>query len=360
MARNQKDDGCAKHRIPKNKSKPRDLSSASVSNAEAGSPENEEQLRADSLRRRICADISMLESLGLSPSLFKTSHPSSESPFKCEYPRKISKEIIRELPIVKYAGTPSIIDNADAALSAIGEIMSEKLLGFDTETRPNFGGNSRHHTVSILQLAGSQKVWIFKLHLLLDILPEIYKIFEAENIKKVGVAVHGDIVSLKEHLDFTPRGFIDIADYTQLVGVVNTGLRNLTALFFGERLSKAAQLSNWENNPLEPRQVEYAATDAWISRRLFIEVLKSLNMSRHVLAPIPLPEKRKLTFKIILRGVRNAIKRIVHPADTVKFVLSKNGRTGIFKKFFANNAPQKKRRRSHRREKNGKNGRHGY
>jgi len=52
--------------------------------------------------------------------------------------------------------------------------------------------------------------------------------------------------------------------------IEQTGLRNLTAIFFSQRLSKSAQLSNWQKSPLSPSQEAYAATDAWISRELYL------------------------------------------------------------------------------------------
>jgi ribonuclease D len=35
------------------------------------------------------------------------------------------------------------------------------------------------------------------------------------------------------------------------------------------RISKAAQVSNWERDELSEKQILYAATDAWISRELY-------------------------------------------------------------------------------------------
>jgi len=308
--------------------------------------QQQEKERAERLMERVKNDIRLMCELGIDENLFRLNRAKVSKNIKCAYPKKIDKETIRFLPSTRYSGKPIIVDSAELALNSIDEILQENLLGFDTETRPNFG-KGKHHTVSILQLAGASKVWIFMLHRLDSILPEIYKIFEKEDIKKVGVAVHGDIKSLKEHCDFEPKGFIDIAEYTQPIGIVNTGLRNLTALFFGERLSKAAQLSNWENYPLEPKQIEYAATDAWISRRLFVEVLRSLNIDSHMLEPDYPYEKPRISIKLIFRKMGKLIKKITDP-DEVKFVFKKTKKK-ILKNVFGVE-PKKKSKRYKKRK----------
>ena len=41
------------------------------------------------------------------------------------------------------------------------------------------------------------------------------------------------------------------------------------------RISKNEQCSNWANKELSPRQIRYAATDAWASRALYLRMLES-------------------------------------------------------------------------------------
>ncbi len=202
---------------------------------------------------------------------FPSKRRRASSDIKCIYPRKVESDMVNLLPITSYKGVFDLIED-DAHLDiAIAEIMEESILGFDTETRPNFTKN-KHYQVSILQLGGRDKVWIIRLEPLKHRLSDIYEILENPAIKKVGIAVHGDILSLKERLDFSPAGFEDIARYTRAIGVINTGMKNLAALILGERISKSAQLTNWASDNLTKKQLEYAATDAWISRRLYITV----------------------------------------------------------------------------------------
>ena len=43
----------------------------------------------------------------------------------------------------------------------------------------------------------------------------------------------------------------------------------LAALLLGFRISKSAQTSNWEVPTFTQKQIEYAATDAWVCLELF-------------------------------------------------------------------------------------------
>ncbi len=227
---------------------------------------------------------------------------------KCMYPRRVNPDMIQYLPQVCYTGEIALVETDKILDQALVEISKEKVLGFDTETRPNFT-KGKNYPVSILQLGGEKKVWIIRLDPLKDRLADIYKILENPAVKKAGIAVKGDIKSLRSRHIFNPAGFVDVSDYTSNLGVVNTGMRNLTALIFGEKISKSAQLTNWASENLTPKQIQYAATDAWISRRLFLEIKKVVEQNRTIIEPEPEPEQESKKFN--LRSfVKLTIKKI--------------------------------------------------
>ena len=51
--------------------------------------------------------------------------------------------------------------------------------------------------------------------------------------------------------------------------VKNFGLRALTAIFLGKRLSKAAKISNWDKQQLTDAQITYAACDAAVGLQIY-------------------------------------------------------------------------------------------
>lgn len=199
---------------------------------------------------------------------------------KCTYPERISQEFLKNLPIAKYEGKITLVDDYDKLKNAIEEISSETILGFDTEARPSFK-KGQSYPISILQLCGQKKVWIFKLQDLSEQLDSIFDILENPNIKKVGVAVAGDISALKKIKEFSHANVEDISDMSKKIGIINTGLKNLSGAFLGIRISKSAQMSNWADSSLTKKQIEYAATDAWISRELYLKIKKILDAELH-------------------------------------------------------------------------------
>ena len=210
--------------------------------------------------------------------------PETQTAITCMFPRRIPSEIVSRLPMGAYRGEIVLVDTDEDADAAVDEISKETLLGFDTESKPSFK-KGHSYPVSILQIGGEKKVWIFRLGRLDWSMPRVFSILENPKIKKVGVAVNGDISGLKGLRDFEPAGFEDISDKTRKIGIVNTGLRNLLSLFTGFRISKSAQMSNWAADELSKKQILYAATDAWASRLLYLEVEKLFKHGGYVLEP---------------------------------------------------------------------------
>jgi len=183
------------------------------------------------------------------------------------FPKSVSKAAVNRLPLVRYKGEINLINNDRELEIAVQALQREKVLGFDTETRPTFR-KGQFYPLALLQLAAPKSVYLFQLRDLksLELLSPILS--DAETIK-AGVAIHDDIKKLKELCDFQPAGFLELSSISQKLGIVNTGLRSLFAIFLNSRVSKGAQVSNWSRRQLTKSQINYAATDAWVSLRLY-------------------------------------------------------------------------------------------
>nr|WP_027178359.1 3'-5' exonuclease [Maridesulfovibrio bastinii] len=189
-----------------------------------------------------------------------------------KYKRKFSKEEINELPLQQYEGEIVLIDKEEDVAAAMHEIGKEPILGFDTETRPAFRKGVSYNP-SLIQLATAQRV--FLLHLShISFSDEIKEILSSADIIKTGVAVGNDVKELIALSRFSPGGFHDLGDLARGLGMHTCGLRNLAANLLGFRISKGVQCSNWGRKVLTSQQIIYAATDAWISRKIYMEFLK--------------------------------------------------------------------------------------
>ena len=181
---------------------------------------------------------------------------------------RISKEDINKLPMQQYNGPVHIIKTPEEIDLATSQLKKEKLLGFDTETRPAFR-KGEHYSPALLQLGGENAVFLFHLKET-GLPPNLIEILEDPEIIKAGVSIRYDLSELQAISDFKPAGFIELADKAKTLGIQNMGLRGMTAAVLGFRISKGASTSNWENKKLTNAQIKYAATDAWVGRELYI------------------------------------------------------------------------------------------
>ena len=183
-------------------------------------------------------------------------------------PFKITKEEVNALPLGQFEGEMFLIDKVEDVEEVAEFLIQQRVIGFDTETKPAFQKGIINQ-VSLLQLSTSTQAFLFRLNQI-GFPESIRNILEKENIVKVGAAVHDDIKGLAKLTDsFYPNSFFDLNDELKRVGFVNIGVRNLCAMVLGIRISKSEQVSNWESEKLTIKQQRYAATDAWGCLEIF-------------------------------------------------------------------------------------------
>jgi len=186
-----------------------------------------------------------------------------------EHKRSFTSDEIGLLPLSSFVGKIVLVESDAQLPAAMRSLHQEELIGFDTETRPIFK-KGVVPPPALLQLAGSKNVYLFQLAKLTDkaVLTEL---LASRYIIKSGVSVRDDLKGLKQHFEFTERRFVDLGEVAKRLGMLTHGLRNLSANLLGVRISKGAQCSNWAREALSTKQIVYAATDAWISRELYLK-----------------------------------------------------------------------------------------
>jgi ribonuclease D len=184
------------------------------------------------------------------------------------FDRRMSKDEINGCPIKRWTGRISVVRSKDGLAAAMSKLAGHTLLGFDTETRPAYK-KGESYLPSLLQLASDDEVFIFQLKHL-GLAKPLRGILSDPSIIKAGVSLDYDIQELKKLSDFKAAGFVDLGDRAKKAGIRNHGLRGLAAVLLGIRISKGAQTSNWSRDVLTRQQIQYAATDAWVGRRLYL------------------------------------------------------------------------------------------
>jgi ribonuclease D len=179
----------------------------------------------------------------------------------------ITAEEINNLPLRTFHGKTTVISDPDQLVRAVKDIESNEVVGFDTETRPSFK-KGQVFQVSLLQLAIPKKVFLIRLNQT-GVTRELAALFSNPKIIKTGVGIRDDLKALQKLRNFEPARCYDLSTLAKKAGLQVESVKKLTALLLGFRISKSAQTSNWEVVTFTKKQIEYAATDAWVCLELF-------------------------------------------------------------------------------------------
>src|SRR5688572_14526781 len=186
----------------------------------------------------------------------------------------ITPEEINSLPLQTFQGRTFVISEADKLPKIVKEIEKHEVVGFDTETRPSFK-KGQVYQVSLLQLAIPGKVFLIRVNHT-GVTEDIAHLFENESIVKAGVGIRDDLKALQKLRMFTPAKAFDLSTLAKKAGLQVESVKKLTALLLGFRISKSAQTSNWEAATFTQKQIEYAATDAWVCLELYQKLSKEI------------------------------------------------------------------------------------
>ena len=199
----------------------------------------------------------------------------------------VDKAMVSELKRVEFFGKIMVVNTSEEAERVVDYLLSQPILGFDTETRPAFV-RGRHYVCSLLQVATHTDCFLFRLNYI-GLCPAVVRLLGDESVTKVGLAWNNDLLSLRELGKFKQGHFIDLQQMVRELGIEDQSLVKIYANLFNERISKTDRLSNWERDVLKDSQKAYAAIDAWACIRIYQEVLR-LKATKDYELIVKLPE----------------------------------------------------------------------
>ncbi len=200
-----------------------------------------------------------------------------------KFRENITVEEIQGYELSWFKGEIIVVEDKKTFARVLPRLLGEKVLGFDTESRPSFRKGVRNK-VSLIQLAARDVACLFRINRI-GLPAELADILSDPGIIKAGVAIHDDIKILKKIKKFSPDGFVDLQKFVKDFGIESSGLKKLTAIILGFRISKRQQVTDWEAEKLsEPQQV-YAATDAWVCREIYKKLIRNNNTPHPALPP---------------------------------------------------------------------------
>jgi len=191
-------------------------------------------------------------------------------------------------PNISWNGPVKVLQNAKGMNKALAEILEsgESHFGFDVEF---VAGKGNQNVPVLVQIATETSVYLFRLCKLSGqgckpLLP----LLTNEKVVKTGIGIKQDVERLQELQKFDAAGFVDIAAVTrEHLNFKNNSLNSLAQHFLKKSLKKRPPKSgNWASEKLTESQINYAATDAWVSREIYKQAVRNLEPSnRHHLNP---------------------------------------------------------------------------
>ena len=185
----------------------------------------------------------------------------------------ITPEELEKLPLKAFEGQIVVVDTPGLEFyKATQYLKKQKIIGFDTETRPVFEPHHPHRGVALLQLSGPDKAFLFRVGKM-GLRRRLRYILSDPGILKIGAASGDDVRCLQRLAPFEGKGFVDLQKIVWEWGIGDKSVKKMAGHILGIRISKTQQLSNWEADKLSPAQQLYAATDAWVCREMYLKLL---------------------------------------------------------------------------------------
>jgi len=183
------------------------------------------------------------------------------------FAENLTNEQVNDLPLYQFNGGIFVIDSFEKFDDFFSLLNGQKILGFDTETRPSFK-KGKVNPVSLLQITTCNQAFLIRINKI-GLPDEVKEILANPEIIKIGLAIKDDIKILREINDFEPAGFIDLQDYVEEFAIEAKSLKKITGIVLEKRISKSQQVTNWEKEELSEAQQVYAATDAWVCLQIY-------------------------------------------------------------------------------------------
>jgi ribonuclease D len=179
----------------------------------------------------------------------------------------ITKEEIAELDVEVFPSRIFVVNTEEEANEAVKNIRKYKLIGFDTETKPNFKKGQKNK-IALIQLATYDFCYLFRLHKI-GIPASLKNLLHDSSITKIGLSLKDDFAAMAGRTKSEMLSFVDLQSIVGNYGIEDKSLQKIYAILFSKRISKAQRLSNWETDTLTEAQKAYAAIDAWACLKIY-------------------------------------------------------------------------------------------
>jgi len=180
----------------------------------------------------------------------------------------VNDSLPAELPSFRY------LTDEQETHTALDQWCSFEIIGLDTETFWNTKHN--HSQVSLVQLAPPNGDEVLLIDALATGVEALRTLVELPAVKMTAHNARFD-EGVLQRAGLRPAGFIDTLRLArEALRLPSYSLRGVVAHLFGIALDKSFQRSDWHRRPLSQAQLVYAATDAYITLRVYEELKRLL------------------------------------------------------------------------------------
>ncbi len=166
--------------------------------------------------------------------------------------------------------------NKEECQAAVKEIMDAGVCGFDTEAKPTFQKGQKSEGPHVVQFALTDKAYILQLHYS-ECEKASAEIIASKAVLKVGFGLKNDHGQIRQRLGITLDHTLDLDQTFRKLGYSGQiGVRGAISVLLKQcfKKSKSTTTSNWSLPELSPRQLTYAANDAYAALKV-MEALES-------------------------------------------------------------------------------------
>jgi hypothetical protein len=164
--------------------------------------------------------------------------------------------------------------------NAVDEILAAGLGGFDTEAKPTFRKGQNSDGPHVVQFALTDKAFIFQLHRS-ECEKAASELIASKQVLKVGFGLKNDHGQIRSRLGITLNHVLDLDQVFRKLGYRGQiGVRGAMGVLLKQcfKKSKSTTTSNWALRELTPRQLLYAANDAFAA----LKIMEALQAEGHL------------------------------------------------------------------------------
>ena len=148
---------------------------------------------------------------------------------------------------------------------AVEHLLSQRFVGFDTESKPTFAKGEAASGPHVVQFATRDRGYIFQVGQG-ESRDALAALLQSQTMVKVGFGLKSDRGHIQRKLGAQPNAILDLTTYFKERGYRNeVGVRGAVAMVLQQRFQKSKRVStsNWANAQLTDSQLLYAANDAY-------------------------------------------------------------------------------------------------